>query len=62
MNPLLVTALWTAIAAPAAVLIGTTLRHANHPCACGHHRDAHQHYRPGSDCALCDCRRLAAAR
>ncbi len=24
-------------------------------CACGHGRDAHEHYRRGSDCALCDC-------
>ncbi len=23
-------------------------------CACGHARDAHVHYRPGSDCALCE--------
>ncbi|MCW0212471.1 MAG: hypothetical protein OJJ54_03860 [Pseudonocardia sp.] len=22
-------------------------------CACGHEPDAHEHYRPGSDCALC---------
>lgn len=33
-------------------------------CRCGHARDAHQHYRPGADCALCDCGafRLALAR
>ena len=24
-------------------------------CRCGHPRTAHQHYRAGSDCALCDC-------
>ncbi|MCA5924939.1 hypothetical protein [Curtobacterium oceanosedimentum] len=24
-------------------------------CVCGHVQDAHEHYRPGSDCALCDC-------
>jgi hypothetical protein len=27
------------------------------PCRCGHVRDAHEHYRPGSDCSLCDCPR-----
>ena len=26
-------------------------------CRCGHHPDAHQHYRPGSDCGLCECAR-----
>ncbi|MBO0808153.1 MAG: hypothetical protein J2P32_07610 [Actinobacteria bacterium] len=26
---------------------------------CGHDRDAHRHYRRGSDCALCDCPRWA---
>ncbi len=26
-------------------------------CACGHGKTAHEHYRRGSDCALCDCRR-----
>lgn len=24
-------------------------------CVCGHERDAHRHYRAGSNCALCDC-------
>ena len=24
-------------------------------CVCGHVQDAHEHYRPGTDCALCDC-------
>jgi hypothetical protein len=24
-------------------------------CSCGHGRDAHRHYRSGSDCALCGC-------
>jgi hypothetical protein len=23
------------------------------PCDCGHPRDSHEHYRPGTDCALC---------
>jgi hypothetical protein len=27
------------------------------PCACGHGRQAHQHYRAGKDCALCSCAR-----
>lgn len=22
---------------------------------CDHHRDAHEHYRPGMECALCPC-------
>jgi len=26
-------------------------------CVCGHERVAHEHYRAGSDCAVCDCRR-----
>ncbi len=29
------------------------------PCSvCGHPRQAHAHYRRGSDCALCDCPRF----
>jgi hypothetical protein len=24
-------------------------------CTCGHGRQAHQHYRRGTDCALCAC-------
>lgn len=34
-------------------------------CTCGHGREAHEHYRPGSDCALCPpgtCDRFRAAR
>lgn len=27
-------------------------------CRCGHQRDAHSHYRKGSDCALCPCPRF----
>jgi hypothetical protein len=23
------------------------------PCACGHAKDAHEHYRPGTDCGVC---------
>ena len=26
-------------------------------CRCGHAANAHRHYRPGSDCGLCDCPR-----
>jgi hypothetical protein len=30
-------------------------------CRCGHERAAHEHYRAGSDCALCaDCPRFRA--
>ncbi|MDQ1715191.1 MAG: hypothetical protein QOC60_1136 [Frankiaceae bacterium] len=25
-------------------------------CRCGHGREAHEHYRAGNECALCDCR------
>ncbi len=31
-------------------------------CACGHQQEAHEHYRPGSDCALCDCPRFRRRR
>jgi len=31
-------------------------------CACGHPQEAHEHYRPGSDCALCDCPRFRRRR
>ena len=27
-------------------------------CVCGHQHEAHEHYRPGSDCAFCDCPRF----
>jgi hypothetical protein len=33
-------------------------------CVCGHPREAHEHYRSGTDCALCGragCRRFRAA-
>ena len=32
------------------------------PCGCGHPHVAHQHYRKGTDCALCDCTRFGVAR
>jgi hypothetical protein len=28
------------------------------PCSCGHRKQAHEHYRAGSDCALCGCGRF----
>jgi hypothetical protein len=31
-------------------------------CTCGHGKRAHQHYRRGSDCALCACRRFRSTR
>jgi len=27
-------------------------------CTCGHGKRAHQHYRSGSDCALCSCQKF----
>ncbi|WP_205472207.1 hypothetical protein [Nocardioides sp. SYSU D00038] len=27
-------------------------------CRCGHASEAHQHYRRGTDCAACECRRF----
>jgi hypothetical protein len=29
-------------------------------CGCGHSYDAHEHYRPGMECAFCDCSRFRA--
>lgn len=29
----------------------------NHRCACGHVRGGHEHLRPGTDCAFCECPR-----
>jgi hypothetical protein len=26
-------------------------------CTCGHVKQAHEHYRRGKDCAMCDCAR-----
>lgn len=31
-------------------------------CSCGHPRRAHEHYRRGSDCAMCGCRRFRRPR
>ena len=41
--------------ATAAVLVLRML--SGDTCRCGHDRNAHAHYRKGSDCALCGCRR-----
>jgi hypothetical protein len=52
------TSLWlisNARGATAALLVLRILSGAT--CRCGHGRDAHAHYREGSDCALCGCRR-----
>lgn len=32
------------------------------PCRCGHDEQAHEHYRPGSDCAACGRDRCRAYR
>lgn len=31
-------------------------------CVCGHAREAHEHLRRGTDCALCDCPRFRKDR
>ncbi len=31
-------------------------------CECGHGRDAHEHYRKGTECSLCDIRACAEFR
>jgi hypothetical protein len=31
-------------------------------CSCGHGKQAHEHYRRGSDCALCGCARFRRPR
>jgi hypothetical protein len=31
-------------------------------CRCGHHEGAHEHYRRGTDCALCPCARYQKER
>jgi hypothetical protein len=32
------------------------------PCACGHAREAHEHYRPGTDCGVCGATACSAYR
>jgi hypothetical protein len=31
------------------------------PCRCGHAERAHEHYRSGTDCALCSCPKFKAS-
>lgn len=31
------------------------------PCGCGHAHLAHEHYRRGTDCALCECEQFRLA-
>lgn len=31
-------------------------------CRCGHAQIAHLHYRPGTDCAMCECARFRRGR
>lgn len=33
--------------------IAPTPRPVVEPCVCGHPKDAHDHYRPGTDCGVC---------
>lgn len=61
MNTLLtITAGWLTTSGVLALWIAPRLTHPD--CTCGHHDTTHQHYRPGSDCALCDCNRYQPAR
>jgi hypothetical protein len=30
-------------------------------CRCGHGAETHEHFRAGSDCAVCDCPRFRSA-
>ena len=32
------------------------------PCSCGHSKNAHEHYRSGTDCSGCSCERYARRR
>lgn len=29
-------------------------------CSCGHPREAHEHYRKGTECSICDVRQCSA--
>jgi|1186.fasta_scaffold238226_1 hypothetical protein len=35
--------------------VGSAVPVAGRACACGHGKQAHEHYRRGTDCALCLC-------
>ena len=47
---------------PVLSLIGARRPRDPKPCRCGHQRQAHEHYRRGTDCALCPCQRFRARR
>jgi hypothetical protein len=47
---------------PASTPAGPGVPDAGPACTCGHGRQAHEHYRRGSDCALCDCARFRRRR
>jgi hypothetical protein len=56
---------WAGLSAPVAVVVGRAIRrgHDGEICgSCGHGRQAHEHYRAGTDCALCDCRQFLRGR
>lgn|GEM_PF-1995902 len=37
-----------------------TVPQANDMCACGHPFEAHEHYRKGTECSICDVRTCSA--
>lgn len=41
-----------------APLIAPAALPAGSPCGCGHSKQAHTHYRRGTDCAACACARF----
>jgi hypothetical protein len=47
-----------AVAARAAVTPAVSGR----SCACGHGKQAHEHYRRGSDCSFCGCAKFSRSR
>lgn len=49
-------------ASPAEAALAGAARATGPLCTCGHARQAHEHYRPGSDCAFCDCPRFSRRR
>jgi hypothetical protein len=44
------------------LVLDVPLAEASAVCVCGHVQDAHEHYRPGTDCALCDCPKFRRKR
>ena len=55
MTALIIAGIWACAAVALVRILGPAFRHADAPCRCGHSADAHEHYRKGTDCALCDC-------